>query len=300
MNCSACGTAVDPEVHFCEACGAPVGRPVGAATSPAHDPLDRCELDLGHRLAGVSDRGLRHTRNEDAVALLCDPPFAILVVCDGVSSSHDPAAGSRTAADATARFLHQGAKTHDGPTALMRAAILAGHEAVCGLLPAGTPSDGRPLSTIVAALAEGDSATIGWAGDSRAYVLSASGRLLTHDDSWLNWVVERGQMTEAQAMHSPNAHAILQCLGDPDDPPEPHVVTATLAPRDRLLLCTDGLWNYAPTPSALLIETAGSSSATPALAMCRALVKFANEAGGRDNITAAMLLVPDDAALREK
>jgi PPM family protein phosphatase len=237
------------------------------------------------------------------VALLCDPPFRILVVCDGVSSSHDAAAGSRTAADATASFLHQGAKsnesTHDSPTELMRAAILAGHQAICGLVPAGTQSE-RPLSTIVAALAEGDSATIGWAGDSRAYVLSASGRLLTHDDSWLNWVVERGEMTEAQGMHSPNAHAILQCLGDPDDPPEPHVVTATLAPSDRLLLCTDGLWNYAPTPSALLIETAGLSLATPALAMCRALIKFANEAGGRDNITAAMLVASDDAPIWEK
>jgi serine/threonine protein phosphatase PrpC len=143
----------------------------------------------------------------------------------------------------------------------------------------------------VAAFVDADGATIGWAGDSRAYLLSAAGKLLTRDDSWVNWIVETGEMTEAQAMHSPDAHAILQCLGDPHDPPEPHVVITPLSHGDRLLFCTDGLWNYAATPSALMVEMAGFSG--PALAMCQALVKFANDSGGRDNVTAAMLLVPD-------
>jgi serine/threonine protein phosphatase PrpC len=135
--------------------------------------------------------------------------------------------------------------TGKDPKELMRAAILAGHDAICKLMPAGTSSDDRPLTTIVAALAGCDMVTIGWAGDSRAYLLTGTGKLLTRDDSWVNWVVERGDMTEAQAMRSPNAHVIVHCLGDPDDPPEPHVVTVTLSAGERLLLCSDGLWNYA-------------------------------------------------------
>jgi serine/threonine protein phosphatase PrpC len=186
--------------------------------------------------------------------------------------------------------------TGKDPKELMRAAILAGHDAICELMPAGTNSDDRPLTTIVAALAGSDTVTIGWAGDSRAYLLTGTGKLLTRDDSWINWVVERGDMTEAQAVRSPNAHAIVQCLGDPDDPPEPHVVTATLSPDERLLLCSDGLWNYAPAPSALMALTSRFSGATPAITICEALVNFANGAGGRDNITAAMLIVPDDTA----
>jgi PPM family protein phosphatase len=242
----------------------------------------------------VSDRGLIHRQNEDAVALLSAPPFAILVVCDGVSASRDPALGSEIAAHATAQSLLQGVATGQDPKDLMRAAILIGHQAICSLMPAGTSSNDRPLTTVVAALAGCGTVTIGWAGDSRAYSLTGAGQLLTRDDSWINWIVERGDMTEAQAMRSPNAHAIIECLGDPDDPPAPHVVTAILSPGERLLLCSDGLWNYAPTPSALMALTSAFSAATPAITMCQALVEYANGAGGRDNITAAMLIAPDD------
>jgi serine/threonine protein phosphatase PrpC len=293
MDCSVCGTQVDPQAHFCESCGSQVGGAV-AATNPSASAPEHREIELSHALAAVSDRGLRHAHNEDAVVLSSAAPFAILVVCDGVSSSHDPARGSGIAADTTARVLQQGLADGKHLTELMRAAILAGHEAVCSLMSAETNSDDRPLTTIVAALAGAGTATIGWAGDSRAYLLSRAGKLLTHDDSWVNWVVEKGEMTEAQAMHSPNAHAIIQCLGDPSDPPEPHVVTTALSSGDRLLLCTDGLWNYASTPSALLVEMAGLSNAKLALAACQALVQFANKSGGHDNITAAMLIVPGD------
>jgi len=80
----------------------------------------------------VSDRGRVHAQNEDAVAVLSAPPFAILVVCDGVSTSHDPALGSGTAAEATAQSLLKGVTTGKDPKELMCAAILSGHEAIVG------------------------------------------------------------------------------------------------------------------------------------------------------------------------
>ena len=296
MNCSACGASVDPEARFCEECGARIdGATVGTNTQGSAT-ADRREFNLGRELAAVSDRGLVHAQNEDAVVVLSAPMYAILVVCDGVSTSHDPALGSGAAADATAQGLLQGVMAGEDPKELMHTAILAGHKAICGLMPVGTKSDNRPLTTIVAALVRAGTATIGWAGDSRAYLLAGSGKLLTRDDSWVNWVVARGDMTEAQAMHSPNSHAIVQCLGDPDDPPEPHIVTTALSPGERLLLCSDGLWNYASTPSALMALTAPFSAATPAITLCQGLVEFANGSGGRDNITAAMLIVPGDVS----
>jgi serine/threonine protein phosphatase PrpC len=296
MDCSTCGTPIDPEARFCEACGSSIGAAVADTDTQSTARLHRRELDLGRELAAVSDRGHIHTQNEDAVVVFSAPPFAILVVCDGVSTSRDPALGSGAAADATAQSLRQGVAAGNNAKELMRAAIIAGHDAICQLMPSGTSSADRPLTTIVAALVGPRTATIGWAGDSRAYLLSGTGKLLTRDDSWINWIVERGDMTETEAMRSPNAHAITQCLGAPDDPPVPHVVTATLSPGERVLLCSDGLWNYAPTPSALAALTAGFSGATPAITMCQVLVNFANSSGGRDNVTAAMLVVPDDVS----
>jgi PPM family protein phosphatase len=253
---------------------------------------DRVTLTPARELAAVSDRGRVHARNEDAVALLMEPPFSVLVVCDGVSTSHDAALGSRTAADAAAQYLLHGAAACTDAAELMRGAILGGHAAACALMPEDTDSDARPLTTIVAAFARADLVTIGWAGDSRAYILSGgASRLLTHDDSWVNWAVAQGDMTEREAMRSSHAHAITQCLGDPNDPPEPHVTSVRLSAGDMLLLCSDGLWNYAPTPSALGALILDLPTAAPAIEICETLVRYANSAGGRDNITAAVLMV---------
>jgi serine/threonine protein phosphatase PrpC len=248
---------------------------------------------LAHDLAAVADRGLIHPRNEDAAALLRSTTVggiqvSILVVCDGVSTSHDPALGAKTAAAAAADSLSAHLATGEDAEKAMRTAILEAHDAVCRLVPAGADVADRPLTTIVTALARAGSVTIGWAGDSRAYFLARGGRQLTRDDSWVNWVVERGEMDEVEAMRSANAHAIIQCLGDPDDTPEPHIVTAVPMPGERLLLCTDGLWNYALEPADLAAVLSGFSEGTPAIELCRALVEFANGSGGHDNVTAAI------------
>ena len=291
QTCPKCGALADAEARFCEACGARLRAETLAVQVDTSD--DRVTLAPTRELAAVSDRGRVHARNEDAVVLKTEPPFVILVVCDGVSTSHDAGLGLKAAAEAAAQYLLQGAATSTNPAELMRGAILAGHAATCALVPQDTSGDARPLTTIVAAFAKAGLVTIGWAGDSRAYILSGSAsRLLTHDDSWINWVVARGNMTAFEAMRSPHAHAITQCLGDPDDPPEPHVESVQLSSSDMLLLCSDGLWNYAPTPSALNAVT--SDLPTAAVEICETLVRYANNAGGRDNITAAIMMI--DAA----
>ena len=120
-----------------------------------------------------------------------------------------------------------------------------------------------------------------------------AGRLLTRDHSWVNEMVDAGEMTEAEALRSKQAHAITRCLGPlngepPDDVPVPSVVTLPAPPGGLLLVCSDGLWNYAAAPDELaaLIR---SSPDGDALALCRHLVDFALVQGGRDNITAAVV-----------
>jgi len=193
-----------------------------------------------------------HPRNEDAAALSRSTvggiQTSILVVCDGVSTSHDAALGAKTAAATAAESLLACLSAGEEAEKAMRTAIRGAHDAVCRLVSAGADVADRPLTTIVAAVARAGSVTIGWAGDSRAYFLVRGGRQLTWDDSWVNWVVERGEMNEAEAMHSANAHAILQCLGDPEDIPEPHIVTTIPMPGERLLLCTDGLGTMRRNP----------------------------------------------------
>jgi serine/threonine protein phosphatase PrpC len=174
----------------------------------------------------------------------------------------------------------------------MRAAIRRAHEAVCAL-----PFDRRaaldpPATTIVAAWLHADGATLGWLGDSRGYLLApGGGRLLTRDHSWLTMVVERGELTAAQARRDERAHALTHCLGTTEfaraSPcPEPAIATVARA-EGWLLLCSDGLWNYAETPGELR-GAAGGGLDADAAALCAHLIAFARARGGHDNVTVAV------------
>src|SRR6201996_1107343 len=94
---------------------------------------DHEELDLGP-VAAVSDRGLRHERNEDAVALAtvdtADGPAVISVVCDGVSSADRPDEASLAAATAAVQSLSAGAQAGTDPAASSEEAVAAARAAV--------------------------------------------------------------------------------------------------------------------------------------------------------------------------
>jgi serine/threonine protein phosphatase PrpC len=73
------------------------------------------------------------------------------------------------------------------------------HDAVCALPFDGHAALDPPASTFVAAWLHADGITLGWLGDSRAYLLAAGGQQLTRDHSWMAMVLERSEMTEADA-----------------------------------------------------------------------------------------------------
>lgn len=292
LTCPRCQAAVAPGDRFCADCGSRIAPP-----DPA-PPGTRAEA-ISAGLAGQTDPGIVHTNNQDAFAI-SGPDLAggqgdrahgtILVVADGVSNSQSPEMAAATAVQVVHAALASAGKVADR-TEVMRDAIRQGHDAVCAL-PFDRQADiDRPATTIVAAWLDADGATIGWLGDSRAYLLCAAGaRQITRDHSWIAMVVERGEMDEAQARSDPRAHALLHCLGTTDFArtsrcPEPGIA---LVPRSEawLVLCTDGLWNYADTPTALL-RAAGDSQSADAAALCRRLIEFARRRGGRDNVTVA-------------
>jgi serine/threonine protein phosphatase PrpC len=133
--------------------------------------------------------------------------------------------------------------------------------------------------------------TLCWLGDSRAYWLateSESARL-TRDDSLAEELVAQGQMTEAEAMASPQAHVITRWLGADVAAPEPHVTRFEPPGRGIVLVCSDGLWNYQPEAAGLAEMALPDAFHDPSSA-ADALLKFALDAGGMDNIT--IVLVP--------
>ncbi len=289
-----CGAGMESIVDgFCAACG--------RKWFPPRTPLarDHVEKSASPVLGGVTDRGQKHPRNEDDFAVTKSETGAeILVVCDGVSASEEADRASAIAAKTVIDKLSQTGECGDDAHAL-RAAVFAANAAVCALHRStpGAISD-PPETTLVAAVVRQRAATIAWVGDSRAYWISgdvSAARLLSHDHSWMNEKVDSGEMTEAEAGANRLAHAITRCLGTGESEDSEPTITRFVFPDagGYLLLCSDGLWNYAPAPSqiAALIHAAPQTEGVAAIA--RSLVAWANAQGGRDNITVALLAVPD-------
>lgn len=294
-TCPACADPVGGGDDYCENCGLRL-TPVPSGEPAAGGGRDRVEAALGP-IAGVSDIGLRHHRNEDAMALLTPgarSPALIGVVCDGVSSAPraDDAAliAAETGAAETARALRGGAAPAEAAAAGLRRAAAS--------VAALADGAGAPACTYVAAsMPEGGPVTVAWIGDSRAYWVPGPGapgpaRLLTRDDSWSAAMVEGGVLTEEEAGNSLYAHAITAWLGAGSGEAEGHVATVDLPGPGALVLCTDGLWNYAPAAADIgaLMPRAWRDPAAAA----RASVEAALAAGGRDNVTVVVMAVPEE------
>ncbi|WP_142988465.1 PP2C family protein-serine/threonine phosphatase [Granulicella rosea] len=283
-----CGASADEadEDGFCLRCGRRVVRPAS----------DHVEEALSPVFAAVSDRGIRHDRNEDRFGMLQSGAWRVMAVCDGVSATRKSEIASAAVSEGLVRSLGDAVKGGVAdPELAMRQAIAAG----AANLATRTPRDERenpPSTTVVAALVRtsetGLEVAIGWIGDSRAYWIDASGATpLTVDHSWLNEVVASGEMSAAAAAAAPQAHAITRWIGADAEPNlKADIVRRSFTGAGTLLLCTDGLWNYASAENALAkLVHEGAATGEDALATARRLVQFANERGGQDNITVALL-----------
>ncbi|MVU81013.1 phosphatase [Nocardia sp. ET3-3] len=291
-DCTGCGSSeFDPD-GYCSTCG---------ELGPERD---RFEADLGAAYL-ITDRGLLHARNEDSVAAAVvegavpDRPAAtVIAVCDGVSTSEDPQAASgaavRAGLDACLSALASELPAEECAMAGLTAAAAA-------VKAVGSPDGKSPSCTYVSAIVQfdgdGDGATVTVAnvGDSRAYWLRPQdSQRLTVDDSLAQAMVDNGLLDAETAMDGPHAHVLTRWLGaDSEHQWSPHCVqTLRTSEPGVLLLCTDGLWNYLPEAAALSRFT----DTLPALPAARALVEHALGAGGKDNITVALVPVPSRTA----
>lgn len=289
MLCPDCGVANPDDNLFCEVCGIAIGsKPECCSCGVPLDQMDadgfcggcgrkvkkpdsdRIELAVSDDFAAVSDRGLRHHRNEDRFGLIRVGDLHGIVVCDGVSMSPDAdQAAAAAVASMTASF--QEAQPEIDAVELIRASILLAAKSVAALAQ-GQPE--APSTTLVAAIVKDNRATVGWLGDSRAYWLADGAALqITRDHSW------------------EDSHALTRWVGADAANPEPEIAQHHLTSPGLLLICSDGLWNYA-AGSEQMEALVASASAANALALSRELVKFALEQGGHDNITAAVLRYP--------
>ncbi|MEV8536046.1 protein phosphatase 2C domain-containing protein [Streptomyces sp. NPDC051211] len=283
--CVACRAGRVDTDGYCENCGHAQPR-----------ERDHVEEELGS-VAAVSDRGLRHHRNEDsfavsATALPDGSAATIAIVCDGVSSASRPDDASAAAAAAANEALLDALPRGAHPQEAMHSAILAAANAVNALAPEVPGAQNAPACTLVGAVVSGGLLTVGWVGDSRAYWVpddrAALPHRLTEDDSWAAQMVAAGLMGEAEAYADVRAHAITGWLGADAYELEPHTKSFRPDHPGVVIVCTDGLWNYAESAAEMASVVPVDASSRP-LHSAQVLVGHALDGGGHDNVTVAVV-----------
>ncbi len=288
--CLSCGGVVGAD-GYCETCG-----------TKAPSQRDHYVEQPASWVAACCDRGIRHHRNEDATAIAAEAAAgsrAVLIVCDGVSTSEDSDVASLAAARA-ARDLLVASQPNGLGLPESRAAALAGAferavDAANDAVITNTRPDSKnaAAATFAGAVLDGNLCVYANVGDSRAYWIPDPGGaepvLLSLDDSVAQLRIDSG-VSRDEAERGPQAHAITKWLGRDAPDHTPRTGSITVAGPGWLLVCSDGLWNYASEPGHLqdLIARLSGSVGTGPLPLAEAMVRWSNEQGGKDNISVAL------------
>jgi PPM family protein phosphatase len=222
--------------------------------------------------AGVTDAGRRRRRNEDAFVV--EPP--LFAVADGMGGAQAGEVASRLAAES----FEPAERGDQSAEAYLRAIAESANERIHNLSQEDSTVSGMG-TTLTAAMLEGDEITLAHVGDSRAYLYREGElKLLTSDHSLVEELRRQGRLTDEQAEDHPQRSIITRALG-PESEVEVDTMTYSARPGDVYLLCSDGLTTMVREDriAAVLGSSADLDSAVSQL------VREANEAGGRDNIT---------------
>ena len=224
--------------------------------------------------AGHSVPGRVREHNEDA--LLCCPQLNLWAIADGMG-------GHQCGEVASALALH----TLQAACANGLELVDAVHAANREVLAVAQADEQRGMgTTLVAVQFNGAAFSLAWVGDSRAYRVSAGHiERLSHDHSWVQSMIDAGQMSPEEARRHPQRNIILQCLGRDDQPLQVGMQQGSLGEHELLLLCSDGLTGELEDAQIQQL----CSSAQTLDGLVEQLLARANDMGGKDNISCIVL-----------
>ena len=238
------------------------------------------------QIAGLTDVGRARTQNEDNLIEFDSPNGYVVAVCDGMGGEN----GGATASDLAVTIIKD-ILTNNTFSTPQEAIVKACNAANQGILhrASARPELSGMGSTCVIAIIQNDLIYYGWIGDSRIYYYTPNQGLeqLSKDQSYVQTLVDNGEITPEEAECHPRKNEILNALGIEEMTPpvicqEPIPVNA----GGTLMLCSDGLSGMVPN---FTIERVLSQREKTPSQRCEQLINLANEAGGLDNITVQII-----------
>lgn len=267
------------------------------------------------RLSAITDKGKERDINQDAFTLcpdLSSPDWttgsmdnylplgklgALAVVADGMGGANAGEVASALAVETAAKYfnverlseaLSSKEKIRELITGYFKAADTAIENQVWDC-----PHQAGMGTTIVLCWILENTAYIAWCGDSRCYVFTPQKGLqpLTKDHSYVQELIDKGELSEAEAFSHPDNNIITRGVGDLDFSSEPDFVEYHITPGETFLLCSDGLCGYCTNQTVSRILFRNYTD----IDTCRnTLMESALNAGGFDNICIALASVISD------
>lgn len=230
----------------------------------------------------LTDRGLVRETNEDAARVLhFGENEHLAIVADGVGGLN---AGELASALAVQIIGDHIAANYQKPARrTIEEAVKRADERIYEAAKEIEIAGSMATTVVLAWIKEG-SVWIAHVGDSRAYWLTENAmEPMTRDHTWVEQMVADGVLTREQAKNHPNRNAITRALGIGE--PMQADIARYGRKNGQLLLCSDGLSSMLSDSEIFDIIKSG----TDAQKIAEALVKSANDRGGRDNITAVLV-----------
>jgi len=237
--------------------------------------------------SGSTDVGKIRDNNEDYFLVLQEKN--LFIVSDGMGGQNAGEVASYNATKAVDKYFTEKRleKMKGRPDLIKKALIYSiqyAHKVVLKLQNENPEFKGMGCTIIVAYIEE-NTLHLCHIGDTRGYLLNKDGlNLLTRDHSQVMELVKQGSMTLEEAKNSSLKNQLRQAIGAPMTI-SPEYNSFELEPGDKILLCSDGLWD---TVSEKDIENI-LFFPKPVKEICTDLIRKANMEGGHDNITVLVI-----------
>ncbi|MCD7033828.1 Stp1/IreP family PP2C-type Ser/Thr phosphatase [Metabacillus sp. GX 13764] len=242
--------------------------------------------------AFLTDRGRVRSHNEDCVGIFTHHTGAVFaVIADGMGGH---LAGEVASEMALSAFKKEWSETEEFTSPDEAESWLKHQSAQVNkriFEHALTHPECKGMgTTFVGVICTNSFATIGHIGDSRCYLYNLDGfKQLTNDHSLVHELVRSGQISKEDAEHHPRKNILLRALGTEMEV-QMDVKSICVEPSDRILLCSDGLSDKLNDPQLLAILKDRKSVNE----IAEKLIEAANQNGGEDNISVAIIQLPPD------
>lgn len=239
-------------------------------------------------IANCTDTGKVRSVNEDSMVTFDSPNGRVVVVCDGMGGQNAGDVASQLAVAVIQDILTD--NTFATPEEAINRSIVAANLAILHKASQDERLSGMGATCVMVIIKDGY-VYYGSVGDSRIYyVANHMIRQITKDQSYVQTLVDAGQITQEAAEHHQDKNQITNALGvEGMTPPVIGQMPISPEPDSIFILCSDGLSGMINNNT--MINTVMQKEMS-LHERAQLLVKLANDAGGVDNITVQLIEFP--------